>query len=74
MPAILTFLANIWTPIGQALGLVKQRDAELNTPKMEQNLEAKRRQEQIDSGRQAIDRAAESGKPEDLDEIRKRDS
>jgi hypothetical protein len=57
-------LSNLFRAIAEALGLVRQRDTELNTEAMRKALEAKREAAAVDRTREAI-------RKKDLDELRK---
>lgn len=57
-------LSSLFRAIAEALGLVRQRDAESNTADMKRALEAKREAVAVDRTREAI-------RKKDIDELRK---
>ena len=71
--AILAALGQFFAPLGQLLGLIKQRDAEKNTPAMVDRQQAANDAAAEDETRQTIQQA-QSGDPAKLNDLRKQDS
>lgn len=71
--AILAALGQFFAPLGQLIGLIKQRDAEKNSPAMVNRQQSANDAAAEDQTRLTIQQA-ETGDPAKLDDLRKQDS